>query len=320
MASSTLIYEIEKDLFRYGGPILIVIGSISCILNLMVFMKDGLRKNPCSVCFIAINMTNFAYIYLGLLFVVLPSGYGIDPSTNNIDFCRFRYYADTILTCWESSYLILASIDRTMITSRNANTRKRSTRRLIFICIISIAIFWALFHIHALIFAQILEEGPNYFVCYYQPGAYTTFITYYSLFINGLIPPFLMILFGIQTVKNARQLGRKTGPAKSSNVGSVSVGGTHIVQSKDQQLIRIVLVDIITYIICKCPVTLFLIYQQITQYQMKSAQQEIIEQLVAQIIYFVFFMETSIGCYTNLLVSKTFRRELKLIFIRNHDA
>ncbi|CAF1576993.1 unnamed protein product, partial [Adineta steineri] len=221
MASSTLIYEIEKDLFRYGGPILIIIGSISCILNLMVFMKDGLRKNPCSVCFIAINITNFAYIYLGLLFVVLPSGYGIDPSTNNMDFCRFRYYADTILTCWESSYLILASIDRTMITSRNATTRQRCTR----------------------------QEGPNYFVCYYQPGAYTTFITYYSLFINGLLPPFLMILFGIQTVKNARQLGRNTGPAKSSNVGSVSVGGTHIFQSKDQQLIRIVLVDIITYII-----------------------------------------------------------------------
>ena len=257
---------------------------------------------------------------MGLLFVVLPSGYDIDPSANNIHFCRFRYYVDTILTCWESSYLILASIDRTLITSRNVNTRQRSTRRLIFICIISITIFWILFHIHALIFAQILQVGPNYFVCYYQPGAYTTFITYYSLVINGIIPPFLPILFGIQTLKNTSQLGRNTDPVKSLNVGSITVGRAHIVQSKDQQLIRIVVADIITYIICKCPVTIFLIYQQITQYQLKSPQREIIEQLVAQIIYFVFFMETSIGCYTNLLASKTFRTELKRIFIRNHHA
>ena len=62
MASSTSIYSIEKNLFRYGGPILMVIGTISCIFNLMIFMKGSLRKNPCSVCFVAINMTNFAYL------------------------------------------------------------------------------------------------------------------------------------------------------------------------------------------------------------------------------------------------------------------
>jgi hypothetical protein len=214
--------------------------------------------------------------------------------------------------------IILASIYRTLITSPNVGTRRRSTRRLVSIDMIIIALFWILFHINALIFTEILQFGPNYFVCYYQPGSYTTFMTYYSLVINGILPPLSLSIFGFWTIKNIHRVRRATHHSDSMNTRTIVIGRPHVLQSKDQQLIRMLLVDIISYVICKCPITIFYIYQQITQYQEKTAEQQIIEQSILQLMYFGYFIDNSINCYTNILVSKTFRTELKHIFSKIH--
>ncbi len=150
-------------------------------------------------------------------------------------FCRFRYYIVLVLACWGLFCLILALIDRTLITPSSAGIRKHSSRRLVGISMISIALFWILFHIHALIFMEILQYGPNYFVCFYQSSTYTTFMTYYSLLINGTL----------------------INHSNSMNTRTVVIGRPQVLQSKDQQLIRMLFVDIISYVICKCPITIF---------------------------------------------------------------
>jgi multisubunit Na+/H+ antiporter MnhB subunit len=104
MSSATLLSYIQQNVFQIGGPILIVIGSISCILNLMVFTKDTLRKHTCAMCFVAVNIINFLYTYLGLLLTTLAVGYDIDPSAISMIFCRFRYYIALVLACWGSSW------------------------------------------------------------------------------------------------------------------------------------------------------------------------------------------------------------------------
>ncbi|CAF0721615.1 unnamed protein product [Adineta steineri] len=290
MSSSAIIFYAQRNAFRFGGPLLITIGSIGCILNLMVFTNDTLRKNPCTICFRAVNIVDFIYFYLGLLLTTLAVGYDIDPSATT-------------------------AIDRTLVTSRKTGTRKLSTRRLIRISVISITIFWLLFHIHALIFTQILQYGPNFFVCYYQPGTYTKFMTFSSLLLNGTLPPLFMGIFGLWTVRNIRKVNRGIRPASLTNTGNMTIGRPRILRSKDQQLIRMLFMNIISYIIFKCPVTIFLIYIQITQNNGKSAEQNIIEQSVIQLTYFWYFIDNSISCYTNLIVSKTFRTELKRILL-----
>jgi len=314
MSVAILVQSIQKNVFRIGGPILITIGSISSILNLMVFTKVALRKNPCTICFVAVNTINFAYFYLGLLLTTLAVGYDIDPSVNNISFCRFRYYIALVFACWISSCLILAAIDRTLITSPNAATRKRSTPRLVITSMIIIGWFWVIFHIHALIFTDILPVGPNYFVCYYQPGAYTTFMTYFSLLFNGIFPPLLLSIFGIRTMRNLAQVRRRRHHCNRMHTGTTGIGRSYALQSKDHQLIRMLLVDIISYLMFKGPVLIFLVYQQITQYVSKSVERQLIEQATLQLTYFWYFVDNGISCYTNILVSKTFRRELKKIF------
>jgi hypothetical protein len=102
------------------------------------------------------------------------------------------------------SYIILASIDRALIISQSASKRQRSTRRMAIISLLVITSFWLVFHSHALICIEIIQFAPNYFLCYYRPGAYTTFIAIFSLAISGLLALLSMSIAGIWAMKNIR--------------------------------------------------------------------------------------------------------------------
>jgi hypothetical protein len=68
--------------------------------------------------------------------------------------------------------------------------------------------------------------------------------------------------------------------------------------SKDRQLILMLLMDI-------------LMYQQITQNQLKSSDRLQIETIIRNTCLFSAGIPFCLACYTNLLVSKTFRNEVK---------
>ncbi|CAF1142494.1 unnamed protein product [Adineta ricciae] len=315
MSAAAFLYAFQRNLFKYVGPLLIGIGTTSCLLNLLVFTQNTLRKNPCAIYLITVNSVNLMILYFIPLPIVFSSGYGVDPSGNNLVFCRLRFYLGFLLSSWESSCLILASIDRTLVTSSNALTRKRSTRRLAITSVICVGLFWTIFHVHALVYSQIFQYAPGYSVCYFTPGAYNTFITYYGLSLNGVIPPLFMLILGFWTVKNIRKVRHATQHSGSQHSVVVAVGKPQILESKDRQLIRMLLVEIVTYILCKTPIMIFLIYREVTRDVKKNEERNLIEQYVLLLTSFVFYIENSIGCYANILVSKTFRVELKRILL-----
>jgi hypothetical protein len=315
--SSSILYSAEKGLMQFGGPTMLALGTIGGILNLMVFTKSTLHKSPCAICFVACNIVDLLYLCFDFIPTFLGDGYDIALGEGNLAYCRFAYYIGLILAMLGPSYLILASIDRTLITSRDAGVRKRSTRRLAITCIIGLALFWMIFQIHALIYMEIVQVGVNYFVCTFQPGAYTSFITYYSLFIVGLTPPLLMIIFGLLTLKNIRQVQNAVHPSSLSAIGNTVGHRSDGPRSKDRQLIRMLFMEIIIYLFARFPATIMLIYEQITQHENKSLEQTTIEQWIANITYFIGFIDSCVSCYTNIIVSKTFRKELKRMLFEN---
>ncbi|CAF1046005.1 unnamed protein product [Adineta steineri] len=104
----------------------------------------------------------------------------------------------------------------------------------------------------------------------------------------GVIPPLLMAIFGLWTVRNIRRVQRPAQHSRAVDTGVIVIGQLHALHSKDQQLIRMLLVDIISFIICKFPATIMPIYSQITQYNAKSAEQQIIEQSIIQLTFLCF--------------------------------
>ncbi len=303
------------NIYEFGGPILMIIGTVSNILSLIVFTKKNLRKNPCAIYFTAVNLNNLLLIYTSILFLTLSEGYDIDPGSYNLIFCRFQFYTMFLFDVLTPSYLILASFDRMLITSPNALTRRRSTRRLAYICVIIATLFWVICHCHALIFTDLVQFAPGDISCYFQPGVYTTVITYYSLIIKSISVPVLMVITGLWTVKNVRGVARITPAPALTNTGTGVNGGLRSVHSKDRQLIKILLVDTSIYIIFNTMITVILIYQEATQNQPQTSVETAMQNFLFEVSVFSTYIPFCIGCYTNLLVSKTFRNEVKNVLM-----
>ena len=316
MASSTGILatmqQVQKSLYQIGSPILMFIGTIGCILNLIVFNQKNLRKNPCSIYFTAYNLANFVFIYSSLLPTMLNLGYSTDLTTRNIVICRVRLYITILSNVLSAIYLIFASIDRVLITSPNARTRQRSTPRFACISIASGTLFSILLLTPILVFANIIQIGPNAFICYFQSSVYFSFLSYCLLF-KAVVALLLMAICGLWSIKNIRNLQRVR-PAASLSATVATVGtGPHLNASKDRQLCHILLIDIIIYVLFSFLYTIYLVYQQITQNYVKNTERTQMEIISSNICQFSGTIPFCITCYANLIISKTFRNGVKKI-------
>ncbi|UJR24625.1 hypothetical protein I4U23_005999 [Adineta vaga] len=212
-----------KYIFQFGGLSLLIFGNIGCILNIMVFIQNSLRKNPCAVYLIATNIFDFFFINSLLLSIIFEA----------------------------------ASIDRVLVTSSNVRIRQRSNLRFSYICIISGTIFWLLFHSPAWFYTTITQTDENNFISFYQIGPYLIFISFYSI-VKESSSILLLIGLGLWAIKNIRRLHRVTIPTVSLQSGISRINTTYKINSKDQQFVKMVLIDIIIFSICSAVPAMFL--------------------------------------------------------------
>jgi hypothetical protein len=310
-----LLKSIEKNLYKFGGLTLMVHGTISCIFNLMVFTRRKARKRPSSIYFVALEISNFSYIYSSFFPLILQYGYNINLTSSNLVCCRLSLYTSFLFDILISFYLIMASIDRILITSSNLLIRRRSTRRLARVVIISGTLFWMLFHIHALFLVNITQNEFDIFACSFTLGSYLAFAGYYTL-IKSILIPLLIILFGLWGIKNIRKF-RRVGPVPVSSV-TINRNRTRLsatIDAHNRLLGRILCMDTIVYVLFRLPIGIFLMYEQIIQNYIRTSEQKQIELFITLICIFSAYIPSSIGCYLNLFISKTFRKEIKNIIL-----
>ncbi|CAF1000300.1 unnamed protein product [Adineta ricciae] len=301
---------IQKNLYAYGGPIVVILGTICCTISLLVFSQKKLRKNPCAMYLIAVNISNFLYIYLSILIVILALGYNIDLSSYNIIICRFIYYFSLLFDGLSSFYLILASIDRVLVTSVSALTRQRSTRRLAIASLTLGTIFWMVFHCHTFIFIIKQELAPGYFICYFQAGLYAALVGYYSTIIKGILTSLLLIIFGLWTRKNLRNIHhRQVAPPGATNMHPIGQNDT-TVHLKNRQFALMLLMEILIYITFTSMLSIIGVYQQIA----KNEAQTAFNYFIRIIGTFVSYTPIFANFLGNLFISKTFRSEVRRIF------
>ncbi|CAF0812141.1 unnamed protein product [Adineta ricciae] len=308
------LLQTQRYLFQYGGPIIITLGLIGCILCWLVFSKATLRKSPCSIYMIAFQIFNITYIITIILPSVLSFGYNVSYITNTLGLCRFSMYMTYVLDVLNPSCLILASIDRILITSQNTLTRQRSTSRLAYISIIYVTLFCFVLHIHTLMLMNVVKFGTNFLLCFSLSFTYLTVLNYYML-VKSIIIPSIMTGLGILAIRNVRKLNYKRIAPQSSGINFVNHRNLQAVHAKDRQLVRIILIDIGIYVLCTYPLTASRLYQQITQYDMKTYDKILAKFSIQYICVFFSYIPYCIGLYSKLIVSKTFRKEVKNIFL-----
>ncbi|UJR29651.1 hypothetical protein I4U23_017199 [Adineta vaga] len=279
------------------GSLMLVIGTIATLLGVIIFSRKTMRQNPGCIYFMTYYIINFIMLYV-FLFPSIIIYLGINPSLYNISYCKIFLFLQIITTIISPYYLVLASIDRAFISSRKVSKRQLSTHRFAYWSIFIITLFFILLYFHLIIIINIYQIYPNYPLCYYPPGIYRVFIGIINLIIKGLLPSFLLIIFGLITFHNIHQ--RVIQPIRNA---------INIHRSKDRQLIIILLVEIFTYVPLAILSNLFTLYRQCTQYQSKSADLQAIEYFTINLFYLFYFIPISINFYIYLFVSKSFRKK-----------
>ena len=241
-------------------------------------------------------ITNMLYINFTILIAALDSLFQTNTTIQSSIFCRIYYYLSFVLAVIPPYLLSMASLDRSLASSHNVNTRLRSTQRFARLIIGMICMLWILFHLHAFFIVDIQIINGIQLICTFLPGIPTTFITYYNLICVGIIPLSLMIAFGIRILINIKRIRVVRNPLNNN-----------------RRLIVLLIVQVTVYLVLRLPTSFYFIYKQITNFNSKTSDRIKIEQFIQSVVYFCQFIQISFSPLLNL-TSKTFRNELKQIW------
>ncbi|CAF4146762.1 unnamed protein product [Adineta steineri] len=284
-------------------PILFVMGIVGAILSGIIFSHKSMRKNPGSIYFIAQSVTIFMIMVSYVLLLSLRVVANVQLNNQSLAYCKLLIYSTGLCPALHRYCLVLAAIDRTLITSSNATVRNRSTHRLAYWTISGMTLIAILYYIHVLVGYDIYALSPGTIACAPSLGTYSYFYAYSNLVVNNLIPLSLLSILAIKTLRNLQRVR-----IQPTNTDSVAPN-TH--RSKDRQLTILLLADILILVFLQSLVTSLTMYINITRNQVKSPSQQLLELFLQNIATIFVATPPAISFYQNLLISKSFRRKAK---------
>lgn len=303
------IILLNQNISKYGIGLILVTGNFGSFVNCWIFSQPNLRKNPCVMYFLASSASQFLTFNFALLTRMLHYGYNMLALTNLLWYCKIRFYFFYIFIAAPRYHIVMASIDRYFASCHDIYWRRWSSAKIAKRFIIFSFIFWCLIYSQVLVFYDILNDD-----CSYQAGSYGIFFTIYLSIESGLLPPLIMLIFGILTIRNIQLSKRTVQPQPLSG----TVGPAHIIRisQKDVQLSKMLLNQIILWIVLNIPNPCYLLYLSITLNNQKSAFRMTLDTFIKNMSYLLIYLEFGLTFFTYTLSSPLFRRELKKL-IRN---
>ncbi|CAF4202123.1 unnamed protein product [Adineta steineri] len=270
------------------------IGFFGSLMNTIILSTSRMyRTQPCTFfLLIAAIAQSVQYLVSGIS-RISAIGFDIDLTLLSPGWCKIKaYLIDTCLgvamTCeW------LATIDRFLITSRSANLRQLSKIKWAYCISAGVVVFWILTCIPDLIFTYISSNVcANYNEIW---GTYYNYVDNWLLY--TAVPLVIVTVFGTLAYRNMRTLTN-----------------TRQLQGADRQLSYMIFGQIIIIIISILPGTIFDVYSSASVSVNKTAEQENIEYFIFNIVNSLGNLTYGSGFYVFLIVSKTFRQQVKRCF------
>jgi len=166
-----------------------------------------------------------------------------------------------------------------------------------------ISFFWHIFPIHLPVLTTIINGRCSQFGLYYI--LYYVYIIIFVCF----IPIILMTIFGYLTYRNMRQLHLRIQPIDNHRRNIT-------VQSRDRDLLKMVLAEVIVHLITIFLYPLILLEIAITTYMgiVKSIDHIQIENFIMTIATLLFFINVGSRFYIFFVISKIFKIILESIY------
>jgi hypothetical protein len=305
--SSSILTTVQTQVNLYGNSISMILGNIGNVFIVILFNRH--RNSACSIYLISGAIANNIYLlFLGFV-GLFPLNYN-NGTTFAFALCKLRPYIATVVGQVGKTMLVLACIDRYLITSDRATFRAFSTpKRAKYFVFFSI-IVWSLSAIHVPIMETIINGQCGAF------GIYSSIFTFYVLIFVGLMPPVVSGILGYLTYRNMQKLRNRVQPiAQNTNVPNTSL------RQRDRDLMVIVISEVIVYIITSIPFPVISLEVTISNYIIlnKSVQYHQIEGFMYTIAYLLLFINSAASFYTYLISSKPFRQDFKQLIINTYQ-
>ncbi|CAF1632225.1 unnamed protein product [Adineta ricciae] len=302
---SVYLANVQIQIIRSLLTPVYIISNLTNLANILIFLQPTLRSHVCSYYFIGASLAHLLYLNMGCSTRVIWAWTGYDLSLKSLIFCQTRVYF-VIFGLSASRYLLcLISIDRWMITSRNALTRQLSSSKTARRMIIGGIVFLLLIIIHAP-FAYVLTDtipcGPspqsNLFMLY----------TIYNVALS-LTPLITLVIFSLLILYNIEQLrSQRIAPVEQTSVmNNVSHAGRQY-KKKDMQFIRLALIQVAAYLIFNTLHAYNTIYAVATQNRIKTADQRALEGFLNGIGLNLHYTYTGITFFLYTMASVSFRK------------
>ena len=297
-----LLSDIVSSLNRYVVPLIFVMGNIGNVLNALIFFKKPWRRNVCVFYLNTCLLVNSGYINSGLFSSIFTLGFNINAQNSNVVLCKLLYYTAYLFSMLSPTILILASIDRLLISSQNIDTRLYSSKRLACLSVTAGTCFWVVFYVHILVKMALQQLSASDLICYYDfSGVYFQFVSYSTLIINVSLSAVLIAL-AILTFKNVRHI-RSIPRQQRTQLRSMN--------KKDFQLLRCLYVHDLVYIVFVTFPSVYAIYLAISKDRVRSPFEQAIDSFITNVGTFLHHIPYCVSFFVHLGISKAFRQELK---------
>ena len=246
---------------------------------------------------------------LTLIIGIGPSLYSLnypDPELESLLYCKIFNYLFQICLMLSRWYVTFAGIDRYALTSQTVQLRNLARPKVAYCVILVINIIWIIISSHRLVFYEIKDNicgiVSNLGAALYQ--------SIYVILGGGIVPVTIMIL-------SAYLIHRNLAHRHQRRMHLISI--QRRVNPLDRQLLKILFVQIISYIIIIIPQISNLMFNTVLlTIPNRSEEHVAIGQFVAFLAELTLYLFPVLSFYLYTLTSRTFRNELMKFFCSIH--
>ncbi|CAF0855790.1 unnamed protein product [Adineta ricciae] len=289
-------------LYQFIGIPLYISGNIGILLSLWIFLQRAWRKNVCVFYFLILLVTEFINIDNILLCNILVYGFDNQILNDSVFLCKLSKYVFFVFDIMSPSILVLASIDRLLISSANVDIRLYSSSRLAYFSLSISLVIWCIYYIHVPVKFNIYQMNSVIFLCIFElTGYYSDFLRCSQLIINVVLS-LLMILLSIYSWQNVCEM--KTVPSEQRHI-------VRKMHKKDFQMLRCLFAMNVVHVIGDSLIGTYTIYKASTSFEVLIAWEQNRDNFIFNLGIFLHLISNCTDFYIYLIASRSFRQELK---------
>jgi hypothetical protein len=295
--STAIFATIGSQFTIYAGSILFSLGFFGNLITIYLFRSK--RHIPVTFILIILSIANCISLIIGLLNRVIVAIVDIDPTLISPIWCKFRVYTGQTSVLFCQSCVCLASINCFLLTNRQLRWRRLVSLSIARLCVIIAGLFWLIHGLFNPILTKLIitkgSKSPTCSLTNLIASNYTGF--FLRPILIGVFPICILSVFGSLTYQNLKQLHHRR-------------------QFEQQTICKMLLFQMIAYILGTVPYASFYAYQSITTVLYIKSSFEIAEEnFVLNFINIIFYTPQASPFYVYYLSSKLFRKQVKNIFV-----